>query len=529
MELRDYQYKAEEDAERVLGWKTGAALLVMATGLGKTVVASSVIKRRTNYGQRATFLAPRREIVEQTADKLEIFGVETGIIMSGYKPKHGAEAQVASVDTLRSWIRRGKMRLEPTDLLVPDEAHRSLGSTYEWLIKAYLDAGADVLGMTATPMRSDGRGLGELYSHMVTSLPVVDAIKQGYLVKPVYHIPFVPDLSGVKVTGGDFDEKQLDEIMNQKHLVGDVVDNWLKNNLGLPTLVFASGIKHSMALRDQFIAAGIKAEHIDGDTPTTQRTNTFKRFRNYETTVLCNDSVFVEGTDIPIARVLLDVKPTKALQRHLQKCGRIYRPVYAEGYDLSRVDGRLAAIAASSKPDCRYSDHAGNFYRNGRFDRNIDWELTEGREQVENARKKAEKARVAFVCKTCSRVFSGQVYCPECGTRIEKFGKAKQYLDADLVQLTAEQYNNIEMTLTERDHREFYRMLMGVATETKKDGKRRFSDGWVYMTFLSKFNLKPGHDWQYDSPIEPSHEVKNYVKSRLIKHAFRTKKAAANA
>lgn len=536
LQHRAYQERSVRDVEACLAEKSGAVLLVLPTGTGKTATAGKIIDNRVQQGNdRPIFLAPRREIVKQTADTLCDFMLDPGVVMSGidYYPKKACH--VASIDTLRSWIKRGKVRLNHEDTCFVDEAHRSISPTYRWLIEAYLDAGADVVGMTATPIRSDGVGLGHVYKHMVVGLTMVDAIKQGYLVKPEYRIASVPDLSGVPIMAGDFSKKDLERVLNQRMLIGDIVDNWLKHAAGMSTLGFAAGVKHSIAMTEQFKQIGVEAVHIDHGTDKGFRDTAVKRFRAGNLKVLISCGVFTEGTDFPNVQCIIDAGPTMSLGKHLQKLGRGGRPLYAPGHDISTVKGRLEAIHESEKPRFMILDNAGNFYRNGRMDRNVPWELCDGKEIVEKAREKYEKAKVSFTCDNCGRVFGGQLYCPDCGTPVKKTGKMRDYVDAELVGMTNGQFAKIETTITAREMKDFYLGLLYWAREPRTKRRKsdpdqpRRKDGFAAVLFREKHGIFPPRDWQFCDPKKPSIETLNYIRGQNIRYAKGKAKEAAES
>jgi len=157
-------------------------LLVAPTGAGKTVIASEIIKRWVAKYKTVLFLAHRREIIQQTSAKLTANGVRHGIIMAGVEPRPMEPVQVASIDTLHSrGVRSEAMRLPSADLLVFDEAHRARGRTREHLISLYPDA--SMLGMTATPCRGDGRGLGNIFDTMIETPQIAELIRGECLVK----------------------------------------------------------------------------------------------------------------------------------------------------------------------------------------------------------------------------------------------------------------------------------------------------------------------------------------------------------
>jgi len=270
MELRQYQEQAITDLSSSLAGGNRQVILQAATGSGKTVMASALVQRAVNKGSSILFLAHRRELISQCSNKLSLFGIDHGIIMAGQVGESWHSVQIASVDTLRARaITRKKMELPKADVVIIDECHRSLSKTYRKIIDEY--SSSFILGLTATPCRGDGLGLGHIYSDMVCAPTIKTLTDQGHLVPAKYFAPSVPDLAGIKLTAGDYNKKQLATRMDTPKLVGDVVTNWLSIANGKTTVVFASSVQHSINLMESFQALGITAGHIDGATPTEER------------------------------------------------------------------------------------------------------------------------------------------------------------------------------------------------------------------------------------------------------------------
>ena len=172
-------------------------------------------------------LAHRREIITQTSKKLHDQGIYHGIIQAGFDKlaRPMAQVQVASVQTLTARaVRTNRIELPPADLLVIDETHHCPASTYRKIIAQYPDA--ILLGLTATPCRGDGRGLGGIFEAIVEAPQVAELIEQGHLVKTRVYAPAIPDLKGVRVQAGDYNERQLAERMDRPKLIGDIVSHW---------------------------------------------------------------------------------------------------------------------------------------------------------------------------------------------------------------------------------------------------------------------------------------------------------------
>jgi hypothetical protein len=206
-ELRDYQLSTTADFHAAVEAGKRRIIIVAPTGAGKTVIAAAIIKDYVARGKTVLVLAHRREIISQTSAKLFALGISHGIIQAGFSPHPLERVQVASISTLYARAVRGnKMDLPDADLLVVDEAHHSPARTYTKIIAAYPDA--VLLGLTATPCRGDGRGLGGLSDLIIQTPQVAELIAAGHLVKTRVYAPVDPNLKGVKVQGGDYVESQ---------------------------------------------------------------------------------------------------------------------------------------------------------------------------------------------------------------------------------------------------------------------------------------------------------------------------------
>ena len=247
--------------------QTDKVLFVLPTGAGKTVVAAAIVERMANAGKRVLMLTHRREILKQSSFKLPL---EHGLIAAGLEIDLSYPVQVASVATLHArCIRTDKMPLPAADLIIIDEAHHVAATTWRKILEAYPNA--RLLGLTATPCRSDGRGLGNYFSKIIEGPQVAELIKLEHLVPTIYYAPTEPDLKGVQTRQGDYVINQLAARMNRDDLVGDIITNWHKNAQRRKTLVFCVDVAHSIRVRDEFIKSGVRAEHVDGKTPKTER------------------------------------------------------------------------------------------------------------------------------------------------------------------------------------------------------------------------------------------------------------------
>jgi DNA repair protein RadD len=247
--------------------------------------------------------------------------------------------QVASIDTLHvRGVRSNAMDLPPADLVIFDEAHRARGRTREHLLSLYPNA--VVLGMTATPCRSDGRGLGNRFDVMVEAPQIAELIVGGFLVKSRVYAPIDPDLKGVKTQQGDYVISQLAGRMNTEGLVGGIIEHWHRHGDNRRTIAFAVDVAHSVAICEQFLRAGVSTEHLDGETPIPERAAILARLAGGETKVVSNCMVLTEGWDCPPVGCPILARPTKQMGLFRQMIGRVLRPT-------------------DDKPDAVILDHSG--------------------------------------------------------------------------------------------------------------------------------------------------------------------------
>jgi DNA repair protein RadD len=491
--LHQFQQDAVAEIERHIAEGRRKLLLVAPTGSGKTVIASELIRRWVAQYRRVLFLAHRREIIDQTSAKLTANGVRHGIIMSQVSPRPMEAVQVASIDTLLvRGVRSSAMGLPPADLVIFDEAHRARGRTREHLIGLYPEA--VLLGMTATPCRGDGRGLGNLFDVMVEAPQVAELIVGGYLVKSRVYAPVDPDLKGVRTEKGDYVISQLAGRMNTDALVGDIVEHWHKHGEQRRAIAFAVDVAHSVAIRDQFLRAGVPAEHLDGETPIPEREAILGRLASGETKVVSNCMVLTEGWDCPPVGCCILARPTKQMGLFRQMIGRVLRP-------------------AAGKSDAVILDHSGAVFRHGLPEDHVEWTLeVDGRAATPaHEKRKRGEAPALRECPSCKAVMI-KPPCGACGWMPEPKARNIDFEDGRLGLVVggkarAQAYTNEEKV-------RWYQMLIG---EALRRGKK---PGWAWYLFKDKFGHEPDRFWNRTA-LAPAPEVSSYVRSRLIAYAKR--------
>jgi len=440
--FRPYQVNALARLREQVSLGRRRVLLVAPTGAGKTTIAGDVISGAAAKGNKCIFLAHRTELIEQCSQRLDDMGVSHGIIQGGSRRKNPESmVQVASIQTL---IRRDHFDAK---IVIVDEAHRSTSPTYITLLERYDNP--CVIGLTGTPYRADGKGLGivdrgngqepfELYQSLVEVAGVQELVELGYLVMPtVYGAPEI-DKSNIRITAGDYNKKDSAKAMEGTVLRGDLLKNWarkcsvatgtsaefgpddrlLSTTCNACTVVFAPSIRHSKMIVEQFKNAGVAAAHIDGKTPSDLRKQILKDLRNRVLTVVSNYSLICEGWDLPHLEAIIGARITRSRNLQKQMIGRIMRP---------DDDKRFAFLF----------DHA-DWTRTHGFVNEPETYSLQGREKRPRKGDGGAPVRECPECEALCHISTP--ICSDCGYEFPK--RELQYTDEDFVELTAGNINN---------------------------------------------------------------------------------------
>lgn len=390
------------------------------TGAGKTVIAAHLISLASDLNSRVLFLANRRELIFQAVSTLRKHGVDGSIIMAGEDSNLNNSVQVASMQTYHRRISNDNENIASrwthmADLIIVDECHGSIAPTYQEILDNYTDK--VIIGLTATPCRGDGRGLGERYDEIISSVSIVSLIDDGYLVPPRYYVPSTPDLDAIKTVAGDYHKGELGKRVDQPKLIGDIYENWLKNAAERKTIIFATNVKHSLHIVEKFKRGGVEIEHIDAKTPKDERAEILHRLMNGDLQAISNVGILCEGFDFPAASCIVLARPTKSLGLYIQMSGR--------GLRIS--DG---------KQDCLIMDHSGCIENHGLLEWDREWSL-DGKKKAWSERKLTKEDPPPITCDACHFVFERQSECPACGTPIKDYAKMVGTYDAELEELQA--------------------------------------------------------------------------------------------
>lgn len=353
MQLRDYQQEAVEAILDAHGRGVLAQLLAMATGAGKTVVFASLVNRRLVSGGRALVLAHRDRLIRQAADKIGKFVPlsEIGIVM-GESNRFHARCVIASVQTL---ARRRRLEVMPKfDLVIVDECHRSAAASYQRILAHVRHPETLLLGVTATPSRTDGIGLDKIYDEIVYQVGILDLIERGYLV-PLrgQRITIEADFSKLHTktnTDGinDYRQDEVCELMDKANWYVKASEGWMKYAHDRRTIAFVPRVAMAHRLAEHLRGEGVRAAALDGSTPQHVQRRTLAEFERGEIQFLSSCDLLTEGVDLPSANCALFARPTKSQIVYSQSIGRITRLSPGTG----KIDGLvLDMVGAANKFD----------------------------------------------------------------------------------------------------------------------------------------------------------------------------------
>lgn len=429
--LRDYQQALIRLVYEK--WDKGLLKILMQlpTGGGKTIILAAIARNFFQRQEPILVIAHTEELIFQLRDALEsACGVLVGVIKAGVKANPERLIQVGSVQTLRN------RALPPAALVIIDEAHHATAKTYREIIELYPDA--YILGVTATPCRTDGSGFDDLFDALVSITSPRELIEQGYLCDyKLIASPQAISTKGIKTTGGDFNNRDLANSIDVVELSGNLVGSYKLYAIAKKCVIFAINCSHSKAIAQRYNTAGIPAEHLDGETPEDDRKAIIERFRTGETLVLCNVNIVTEGFNLPNIEVVQIARPTKSLSLWLQMVGRGLRT--DEGKDVALI-----------------LDHTDNFARLGMPDAPHVWTL----EGVTVAKEKLKRKR---------------------SNQIERDDDLLEIVETETITLQEIKAIDVEKLRLDHELKELDRLFEIAA-------HKKYQQGWVAFQFLT---LKP--------------------------------------
>lgn len=390
--LRPYQQQLIDDVRASVRGGNDSVVAVLGCGGGKSVIQGSIAKSSTDKDNRVLFLVHRKELCQQIANTFNSLGVDMSL------------CDVSMVQT----VSRRLGNLPDYDLIITDEAHHSTARTYTKIYEHYSHVVR--LGFTATPVRLNKGGLGEVYSDLVTSVSTQWLIENHYLAPYKYYSVKLADTSGLHTVAGEFKQDEVAELMQNSEIYGDTVKQWKRLAEGKKTIVYCASVEAAKMTAERFSSEGYHSIAIDGKTPQSERERAMREFREGEVRILCNCELFGEGLDVPDCECVVLLRPTQSLTLFIQQSMRSMR----------YMPNKTAIII----------DHVGNCYRHGLPDDEREWSL-EPKHKQENIVKIRE-------CKNCFAVYPPtKPKCPYCEAEAthEIRKTDKKTVEVDLVEL----------------------------------------------------------------------------------------------
>lgn len=455
--LRPYQTSVINETHGL--WNQGARtiLVVMPTGAGKTRVLVEVVKMWAAAGHKVIVQVHRGELVYQISQALAEQLVHHTFIASDKDAMHCgnlhvkmfgrsfvdnmARVAVASVPTMNSRQKRAPTQFSfdvaGTGLVIPDEAHHTLKNNTFGILHPILPQ-ARWMGVTATPGRADGQGLGTIaangiFEHMVMGPRMRDLIRAGNLCDYVIYEPPVGGINEINwddadlkaTAGGDINAKKQAARLDKPSITGDLVQHYLDLQPGKLMVTFCCDIHHAQSVTEAYRARGVPSEFLHGGNNFSERQATLDRYRSRETLVLNTVDLVSEGFDLPAIEGMAYYRRTLSLPWYLQTVGRILRP--APGKDKAFI-----------------LDHVGNCRHHGLPDKKHHWQLDDykvKREDEEGYKDEIPLTRCRWA--DCNKMYTiNNRLCPHCGRKqlIEVMGKpGLKEVDGKLRMMTPEE------------------------------------------------------------------------------------------
>lgn len=450
--LRPYQEKLIADTYDK--WDNGSQFVAMisATGSGKSLTLTAIVKRESERGQYVLVIAHRRELITQLSETVGRMEIRHQVIASTKTvrfaarqsmEKHGvnyvepnARVMVASVQSLRPEKIQELARLGDRLTVVQDEFHHATKTSKTWggVLTPLMDAGARGLGPTATPCRADGQGLSretDGYADvLVEGPPMRWLIDNGYLSQYKIYCPKTDlNLDNVETSKstGDYKERELKAEIGKSHIVGDIVDHYLKICPGKRGITFTVGVDTAEEVAEEYRRRGVPAMALSGRNADEERVQAIKDLASGKILQIVNDSLIGEGVDIPAVEVVSFARPTQSYGLYAQMFGRALRP----------FEGKSHAIII---------DAVSNVMRHGLPDAHREWTL----DRREKRSSKSEPSSVR-VCLACTAVYERfRDACPDCGEPVPAPAErsAPEFVDGDLYELDATTLANMRGDIT---------------------------------------------------------------------------------
>lgn len=430
---RDYQQKGIDLTRKAYSDGHRKILFYLATGGGKSVIFIHLVYNLLSKNKPVILVMRRRQLVFQAQKHFAKYGIESSVLMANIKNNPNANLQICSIDTIARL--KDIENLKRYYAVIVDEAHDCTSDAYKDFLK---EINAELyIGLTASPFPI-GKKVHDFWDCCIKPIEIHELVKKGFLTNCSIYNPDELDLSDIKTTGGDYNNKQLGDKMSELEIIGDVVSSYKKFGNNLPAICFAVNKEHSIKLCQEFNEANISAVHCDESSNQKERDNAIKDLKEGKIKILCNVNIFSTGVDIPEAIVGIMARPTKSEVLYIQQIGRLLRPYRRCGKCNSGYDN------SEKCPFCGYDkpsyikksaiiiDNANNIDRHGH-----PFKVRYPTLKQEDIKKKKEEEKYEFktkTCKTCFATFMANLKaCPECGNTNEKVQRTIKKKDGTIV------------------------------------------------------------------------------------------------
>lgn len=368
MELRPYQKDIIAKIDKVFLQGFTSPVVVLPCGGGKSVICADIAKNFTKQQKQVLFMVHRIELIDQITNTFNVYGVN---------------AELCDIKMVQS----SKSLNKDYDLIITDESHHATCRTYQNVYKKFPNALR--INVTATPCRTDGRGLGETCDYMLTTVDVDWLIDNKYLSPFEYYTPRIVDVMNLKKIAGEYVDQT--ELFDKPKIYGDIFKYY---QVGKKAICYCASIQHSIKMAEEFNSRGIPAKHIDGGIGKQERKQIIEDFRTGKVMVLCNYGLIAEGFDVPDCDMVLLIRKTASLNLFIQMTMRCMR----------FKENKVATIL----------DFCGNCYEHGLPNDKRKWSLDSKVKVKTNP--SSEPEVLARECKNCFRTYAGtNRICPYCG------------------------------------------------------------------------------------------------------------------
>lgn len=494
---RPYQQEVIDKLRESYKNKKKHPLIVMPTGGGKACILGFIAENAAKKGNDTLIIAHRQELIAQLSLTLCNFGLEHNLITAKSTATNikadqfknfgrvfynkDSKLHVGSVQTLASRV--CKLSINPRLIIIDEQHHLKKGNQWGSIFEAYPNALG--LGLTATPQRSDGVGLGVgsggYNDDLILGAKMSWLIEQGYLAPyKVYTTAKQWDVSSVKTKrNGEYDEKGLEELIDKPSVTGDAIAHYKKLCSGMSGVCYCTSISHSKHVTQQFIENGIPAAHVDGTMSDAERKKVFTDYADGVIKIICNQALISEGTDLESLTqrqgvtldVCIDLAPSKSLVVVMQRWGRVLR----------KKPNKTAIIL----------DHSGNVLRHSLPCADREWSL-EGNDKKK--RESDEKDVNIRTCQQCFHIHEPAPMCPICGFVYPIQQRSIEEVSGELVELTEQDKAEIKR---KQDEEKKQKKREQGQCQTLQDflalaESRGYKQGWAHKIWAIRQNQKRG-------------------------------------